>query len=46
MRSIFNSRKRHLVLGYTGGSLEAAAGPRFLLFPTRVGRGGSHFFFG
>ena len=34
------------MVGWTAGSLEAESGPRFFFFlPTRVGRGGSHFFF-
>ena len=31
--------------GNTAGSLDAESGPRFFFLPTRVGRGGSHFFF-
>lgn len=32
-------------MGKTAGSLDEASGPLFFFFPTRVGRGGSHFFF-
>lgn len=47
MRSSFSSFRRHLVCGVTRGSFMAASGPfarRFFL-PTRVGIGGSYFFF-
>lgn len=45
MRSSFKSFRRQRVVGKTAGSLLAASGPRFFFLPTRVGRGGSHFFF-
>ena len=45
MRSNLSSLRRQRVVGYTAGSLEEADGPFFFLRPTRVGTGGSHFFF-
>lgn len=45
MRSSLSSLRRQRVVGKTAGSLEAAEGPRRFFLPTRVGRGGSHFFF-
>merc|ERR1719461_2398165 len=45
--SILRSLSLHLVWGVTPGSLLAASGPFtfFLFLPTRVGTGGSYFFF-